>query len=354
MDRSGDEHGRTIGYADAALERIRAFRHPAYPQNYEFWFSYATGFNAELNRAVNEAIARSGSLTEKEAEALYQMHVVPSRLSHEVDEVGCKIVDEINQVMAMIDAARGNATAYDQSLSGIERSLDQIDDREQVRMIIETLVGATREMQHANVGLENRLLETRREIVRLQENLEAIRAESLTDPLTQLANRKYFDAALERALMEAQRGERGFSLLVSDIDSFKSFNDRYGHLTGDQVLRLVALAVKHNVKGQDVAARYGGEEFAIILPETPLRAAVTLADHIRRAVMGKELVKRSTGEKLGRITVSVGAAVWRPGDNAQTIVERADTCLYSAKRAGRNRVVCETDPELHVTASRVA
>jgi diguanylate cyclase len=119
-----------------------------------------------------------------------------------------------------------------------------------------------------------------------------------------------------------------------------------GHLTGDQVLRLVAMSVKHNVKGKDTAARYGGEEFAVILPNTTLRAAVTVAEHIRRAVMAKELMKRSTGENLGRMTISIGVATLRKADSRQSLIERADMCLYAAKRHGRNRVICETDPEV--------
>jgi diguanylate cyclase len=135
------------------------------------------------------------------------------------------------------------------------------------------------------------------------------------------------------------------ALLLADIDHFKNFNDTYGHLTGDQVLRLVAMALKQNVKGQDIAARYGGEEFAIILPNTTLRSALTVADHVRRAVMTKELMKRSTGEHLGRITVSVGVATLHKDESAPSLIERADNALYAAKHYGRNRVMCETDPE---------
>jgi len=131
---------------------------------------------------------------------------------------------------------------------------------------------------------------------------------------------------------------------MTDIDHFKTFNDTFGHLTGDQVLRLVALSVKQNVKGQDLAARYGGEEFAVILPDTVLRSGVTVADHIRRAVMTKELMKRSTGEHLGRVTISIGVATLRPDDSAASLLGRADQCMYAAKRSGRNQVVCETDP----------
>jgi diguanylate cyclase len=121
------------------------------------------------------------------------------------------------------------------------------------------------------------------------------------------------------------------------------------------VLRLVATTVKQNVKGQDIAARYGGEEFAVVLPKTTLRAAIIVADHIRRAVVNKELLKRSTGEPLGRVTISVGAAHLRHDESSQSLIERADACLYAAKRAGRNRVISDTDPEaLPAAPSKVA
>ena len=122
--------------------------------------------------------------------------------------------------------------------------------------------------------------------------------------------------------------------MMTDIDHFKKFNDTYGHLTGDQVLRLVAMSVKQNVKGQDIAARYGGEEFAVILPNTVLRSAITVADHIRRAVMTKELMKRSTGEHLGRVTISIGVATLRKGDTAQ-IADRARRRLPLCRQAQR-------------------
>jgi diguanylate cyclase len=140
-----------------------------------------------------------------------------------------------------------------------------------------------------------------------------------------------------------------------DIDHFKSFNDSYGHLTGDQVLRLVSLSLKQTIKGQDITARYGGEEFAVVLPSTALRQALTVADHIRRAVMAKELKKKSTGEILGRVTISVGVSMLKSGDDTYSLIERADACLYAAKRNGRNRVICEADPEyVAETRSQVA
>lgn len=351
MTLAGDDFERTIEFGEAALQRIKAFRHPAQPRNYEFWFTYATGLNAALNEAINQRIASQGKLSPEEAETLFQFHIAPNHFSRKVDTMGGVIADEINQVMAMIDVARGSATDYDRSLNGFEKSLEQVDkDGDQVRLIIESLVQATRDMQQANIALESRLTEARQEMLSLQLNLEAIRAEAMTDPLTGMSNRKYFDSALERMLSAAEAGGQPFSLLMVDIDHFKSFNDRYGHLVGDQVLRAVAISLMDNTKGHDVAARYGGEEFAILLPETPTRAATTLAEHIRRTIAGKALMRQPTKESLGRMTISVGVASYHLNDTAQSLIDRCDHCLYAAKNHGRNRVISEQDPEALSTA----
>ena len=214
---------------------------------------------------------------------------------------------------------------------------------------------STRQMRDTNKALEDRLTLSRSEIGNLQQSLEAIHAESLTDPLTGLGNRKYFDRTMRTAIQNALQNNQPLSLLIMDIDHFKSFNDSYGHLTGDQVLRLVATSLKQTIKGQDITARYGGEEFTVVLPDTALRQALTVADHIRRAIMSKELKKKSTGEILGRVTISAGVAMLKPGDDIDSMIERADACLYAAKRNGRNRVICEVDPEyLSVQQSQVA
>jgi diguanylate cyclase len=345
MATNGDEHERTMAFAEIALGQIKALRQPATPRNFEVWYAYATGYHPSLNETINEILSRSGHLSDADIDKIYDTYLSPTRLSERIDKVGDRVMDEIEQVMAMVDAAVGSANNYSESLAGVSRSLPGAD-RDGLRGIVESLVQTAKEMENVNHKLEERLTASRREINQLQENLEVVRNESLTDPLTSLANRKFFDQALVDAISEAVADNESMSLLMTDIDHFKTFNDTYGHLTGDQVLRLVALSVKQNVKGQDIAARYGGEEFAVILPNTVLRSAVTVADHIRRAVMSKELMKRSTGEHLGRITISVGVATLRPGDSTQSLIGRADGCLYAAKRAGRNRVICETDPEV--------
>jgi diguanylate cyclase len=355
MAGQSDEYERTLAFAEIALGQLKALRQPAYPRNYEVWYAYATGYNPSLNQTINETITRNGTLTAAEVDQIYETYLSPARLTDRIDNVGGQIVDEIEQVMSMIDAAVGSTSQYTESLAHATQDLGSAKDRDGLRVIVETLVRATRDMEENNTRLENSLKSSKQEINQLQVNLEAVRNESLTDPLTSLANRKYFDQALEKVMAQSASSGEPMVLLLTDIDHFKAFNDTFGHLTGDQVLRLVAIAVKQNVKGQDIAARYGGEEFAIILPNTPLRAALTVADHVRRAVMTKELMKRSTGEHLGRVTVSIGVAAMRKGETAQSLIERADNCLYAAKRCGRNRVMCETDPEVaSVAPSKVA
>jgi diguanylate cyclase len=344
-----EEHERTMAFAEVALGQIRSLRQTAIPRNYEIWYVYATGYNTALNKIINETLARNGKLTESDLDQIYETYLSQIRTSDRIDKVGARVINEIDDVMALITDALGMTTTFGKNLEGATDSLRKAKDAEQIKAVVEALVTSTREMQETNSVLESRLAASKLEISNLQQNLEAIRAESLTDPLTALGNRKYFDRAIETAVEQAIENNEPLSLMMLDIDHFKSFNDNYGHLTGDQVLRLVGISLKQTIKGQDITARYGGEEFAVILPNTTLRQALTVADNIRRAVMSKQLKKKSTGEILGRVTVSVGVSMLQAGDDTQSLIERADTCLYAAKRNGRNRVICEADPEYSPT-----
>lgn len=347
-----DAHERTLAVAEIALQQIRALRLPASPRNFEIWYQYATGYSPGLNGTINDALAQKGTLDESDIERIYDTYLSPSRVTDRLDSVGSRMAAEITRVLATIDAAAGSATNYSASLAdaseelqGASNSLHGGGDGVALRAVIERLIAGAKEMETSNRRLEARLSASREEIEQLRQNLDTVRTESLTDPLTTLANRKFFDAEFDRAVAEAKASCQPLALLMCDVDHFKAFNDRFGHLTGDQVLRLVALSVKQTVRGEDIAARYGGEEFAIALPNTALRSAISIADQIRRAVVNKELMKRSSGERLGRVTISIGVALLRPTDAPQSLLDRADKCLYAAKRSGRNQVATECDLE---------
>nr|WP_243748914.1 GGDEF domain-containing protein [Pseudomaricurvus alcaniphilus] len=173
----------------------------------------------------------------------------------------------------------------------------------------------------------------------LRKELEQVREDSLLDALTGISNRKAFDSGLETTISESREQGSVFCLLLIDIDHFKQFNDTHGHLVGDKVLRFVAATLKRCIKGKDLCARYGGEEFAIILPDTDLAGAHTIAEQIRVAISGRVLKDSASGQAYGRITVSIGAGQYCDGELPNDTIGRADQALYQAKARGRNRVV---------------
>ena len=188
-------------------------------------------------------------------------------------------------------------------------------------------------------------------ITRIKLAEEAVRILANTDALTGLANRRHFEEMLQKSIDQATLRREPFALVMADIDFFKQFNDAHGHLTGDQVLRLVARTMKDKFKDKAIITRFGGEEFAVILPDADLIAGKFGAETVRQALLTRELVKRSTNENLGRITISLGVSAYARGDTAASLTERADQALMAAKRAGRNRTVTEDAID---SASRVA
>jgi len=175
---------------------------------------------------------------------------------------------------------------------------------------------------------------------RLLDHAETLRARSYVDGLTGIANRRYFDVALERELRRAQRLDGQLSLLLIDIDSFKPYNDHFGHQQGDACLTTVAQALAAKLKRPaDVAARYGGEEFAAILPDTPREQAERHANAIREHVMALALAHAPSAH-WPVVTLSIGVASYaRDGLNEPAaLIAAADKALYAAKKGGRNRV----------------
>jgi diguanylate cyclase len=339
---SEQEFRRAMGYATLAIDLLKRSSIPPYPQFYELLYTYATGVNPTLNARIN-AIFRDGDPTIDLAEALYNEFLKAQDVNERISSVTERMSTRINEVHDAIDSAMVSAGAFSDSLQAATGDLAGETDLNRIRALAASLLRETRLMQDTNRRLEQRLEVSRSDIAGLQRDLDEVRRESMLDPLTKIYNRKSFDEGLLRSIAEAEEAGQPLSLLLVDIDHFKRFNDSYGHQTGDQVLRLVAMTLKSNIKGKDIVARYGGEEFAAILPSTDLDGAVIVADNIRKAIQAKELLKRSTNEKLGRITASFGIALFRGGESPSALIERADRCLYAAKAAGRNRVLSEIE-----------
>lgn len=164
---------------------------------------------------------------------------------------------------------------------------------------------------------------------------ETLEHAALTDSLTGMQNRRYFDDALREYLEEFRRIGKPIGLLVLDLDHFKSVNDTHGHDVGDEVLRVVAGCLREFTRYHDVVARLGGEEFAVVAPNMDTDMLIKLAERIRKAIASLSV---TTGNVRLRVTTSVGIAIWDGKENAEQFYRRADRMLYEAKRLGRNRV----------------
>ncbi|MEO1019516.1 MAG: PleD family two-component system response regulator [Pseudomonadota bacterium] len=187
----------------------------------------------------------------------------------------------------------------------------------------------------------NTQVRRRRYAERLRDNVQLSMAMAVTDPLTGLHNRRYMESHLETLLQQAKERGRSLSVLILDIDYFKSINDTHGHDVGDEVLREFAARLRKNVRGIDLACRFGGEEFVVVMPETELSVAMKVAERLRESIAGSSFpIEHGAG--LINVTVSVGVARFERADESlDTLLKRADIALYNAKQDGRNRVVAD-------------
>jgi two-component system cell cycle response regulator len=174
---------------------------------------------------------------------------------------------------------------------------------------------------------------------RLRDNVQASIEMAITDALTGLFNRRYMETHLATLVEQAASRGKPLAVLILDIDYFKSVNDSHGHDAGDDVLREFSTRIRKSIRNIDLACRYGGEEFVIVMPETDMAVATMVAERIRRRIAAEPFPIQEGARKL-EVTISIGlSAIGTPGDNAASILKRADTALYRAKRDGRNRVV---------------
>ncbi|ARQ01480.1 PleD family two-component system response regulator [Pseudorhodoplanes sinuspersici] len=191
---------------------------------------------------------------------------------------------------------------------------------------------------HARVRTQVR---RKRYTERLRDNVQMSIEAAITDGLTGLHNRRYMESHLGKLVEQATSRGKELAVLVLDIDYFKSINDNYGHDCGDDVLREFAIRVRKSIRGIDLACRMGGEEFVVVMPETDMAVAATVAERLRRRIAA-EPFPIEQGNRMVDVTISIGIATLESQhDNATQILKRADQALYRAKRDGRNRVVAD-------------
>lgn len=331
-------------FASKAIERMRLDELAPVPQNFEVWYVYYANVNPKLKDEINNILLEKQHLTARDIQDLYEKYINNGQDRETVQRAGDQIQATLQDVSSVVQNVKDVTGNYTSTLKGIRDKVVETPTPEEMRSIVDALTRDTDKMMQYNAELEKRLDQSSLVMNDLKKDLERIRREAITDGLTGLANRKSFDEQIARIWRDCSKNGGTFSLLMVDIDHFKSFNDNHGHQIGDQVLRLVAMTMINEVKGQDMAARYGGEEFAIILPGTNINAARVVGDNLRKAIEKKEIVNRSNGKQLGRVTVSVGAAQFYGMEDVESLISRADKALYSSKNKGRNQVSVAPSP----------
>jgi diguanylate cyclase len=327
--------------AERALAEMARYDVSPTPRNYAVWLSYAARRSPALIRAIEETIASGGSFSSEQLDDLFVRHVADETQKELYKDAGRRLQEAVGHLIEKLGEATGQTRAYSKRLDAWSTELGTTQSLDRLREMLAEIAVDTQRVLEKNDVLEHQLMRSTGEVEELRRNLAAVRHEAMTDGLTGLANRKFFDSHLREATRVATALAEPLSLLLIDIDRFKQFNDTWGHQLGDKVLNLVARTLTDCVKGRDVTARFGGEEFAIVLEATSHEAALAVAEQIRTAMMRRKVVRKDSKADLGQVTVSIGVGLYRPGESVESLIERTDSALYAAKRAGRNRVTSE-------------
>ncbi|WP_085908652.1 GGDEF domain-containing protein [Kiloniella majae] len=337
-----DSFTNAQAYAEQAITIMGQRGIPSTPPNYTIWYDYVSGKNTDLKIAIDKIIQDDKPFTLETCNELYkQFYLTDATHGDHLQEAGARIQETLQQVIQQISEAGSDNANYGEKITSIADDMAGEDNSSSLQHFVQEIVRETAAITEKNKVLQSKLQKSSSEIDTLQENLEKVRTESLTDALTQIGNRKLFDTNLIKEAEKSEEEKTDLCLLLMDIDHFKKFNDTYGHRVGDEVLRVVAGQLKRAVKGQDTPARYGGEEFTCILPNTSLHDATSLANQIREKIAKQVLRNKKTGQEFGRITLSIGVSKYVKGESLEGFIQRADEALYRAKDQGRNRVIQE-------------
>jgi diguanylate cyclase len=334
------EYATTV--ADKAIRLMSQQSVPVTPGNFSVWFEYAMGTSPALRKTIDILIGNKRKFDASVNRELYATYINPQSDAYATADFPEQLRGVISSTRKFITAAISDNRTQIEALGHVSSQFQTNNDP---TPIIEKLVAELARANARAATLETNFLMTAQELDKIRDSLKAAVERSNTDSLTGLANRRSMDEFFRSAQIVAMKADEPLSVLMIDIDHFKKFNDTYGHQVGDQVLRLVAKVLQENVGENGLAARYGGEELIAVLPGTYLAACTEIAERIRLRISEGRLTRRTTGQAISSVTVSIGVAQFRLPESAETLIERCDRGLYQAKRLGRNRTITENEIE---------
>jgi diguanylate cyclase len=342
LDKMDLEYATTV--AEKAMQSMAEQRVPPTPQNFQVWFKYALGTSAELTRTINILVGNKRKFDAATNEELFRTYVGPQMVSTEA--VLNNASQQLHGVLASAKQFLARAVADNQEqIRAIHDVVDRTETGDDPKVLIASLIEELTKATARATELEANFSEKSRELDAIKDSLTKSEQRAKTDMLTGLPNRHALDEFFRAAQMEAMEKGTPLGAFLIDIDHFKKFNDDFGHGVGDQVLRLVATALRERVREIDLPARYGGEEMIVVLPGANLATCAAVAERIRHSISEREIIRRSTGEVLRGVTVSIGVGQFQLGEAVTDLIDRCDRALYLAKKSGRNRVVTEDQLE---------
>ncbi|PTS78223.1 GGDEF domain-containing protein [Aeromonas sp. HMWF036] len=311
---------------------------PTTPDNYHLWYNYVSASMPELNQAIDQAVKMQGTCSLTTCERLYHQYLA-AQDEKQMEAMKLSLAAMANELSHSMQDAISDTGMFQEMLDKSFDKLSRIDDEgfslEDTMGILRELVRESRDVRMSTMHFRNQLSNAEKEIKELRAALNETRKLANEDALTNLLNRRAFDLELEGLI----RSQHPFSLILADIDRFKNFNDEYGHLLGDQVLRAFSKRLRDACKEGVTAYRLGGEEFAMLVPHRSLALARQMAESMRRAIERMSILDRKSGRRIDHITASFGVGEFNGQESADCLVERTDKLLYKAKELGRNRVM---------------
>ncbi|SPE34560.1 putative Diguanylate cyclase VdcA [Burkholderiales bacterium] len=335
-----EEDDRDVNVLKSVLPLMSRHAAGYHPISYTVWYEYAKGQHTALHQSVDDELKRQERLSVAQTYFLYTKHLVePAEQALMTARSG--LLDLAEQVKKAVHEVDVDTAGFDTHLNEFQHDLTSAKTIEDLGGHVSTMLAETRRVSEGLGKLSTQLEQSKSEVRRLTDELHRVREDSQIDALSGLLNRRGFDRELQRLFPNAGTQDGALAVIMLDIDHFKVINDTYGHPLGDAVISVVGHLLRECVGQLGVAARYGGEEFAVLLPERPVAAAEDLAQLIRIRVEQGQIRRRKGDAPIGGVTISAGVAAWRGGEDAGSLVERADRALYASKRAGRNRVTVD-------------
>lgn len=326
---------RSAEYLRLALSKLSQSKLPVSPINYALSYFYVAGKDVALNNKLDDLFTR---WNDDEARKLFQRFICRCN-KNEYQELREELLMTVAQILGSVIDLAGKAAISNSTLEQHMERLAKSSDPKEILTIASKIISDTRNFVDESREFETDLMESTQEISILKDELDHARRMAATDALTGLHNRRGFNQAMNEAIENNHRQDDYISLLIIDIDHFKKVNDNHGHLVGDKVLVGISQILQKQMRGRDYLSRFGGEEFAVILRQTPITGAFTVAESLRKVVEKLQLKHVKTGQQLERVTISIGVASYRKGESMKDYIGRCDHALYRAKSLGRNRTV---------------